>query len=408
MMILVHRIQQRVPGPSAQKGVKALANVPSVITTLTDQNNLLPQPLADIARPKVARLAVKAHAPDVAQPIGPNLRAGPGSFHERVVFRNRVREIALPAIDIDADDRGEQRREVLTVSMGIVARPAVAVAHVQKSVRPEEDRRTVVVAVRLVDGEDHLLTGRIGTIRIVLGRAETGQHASFRFAGRVVDVELRVVRVVGVKGQREQTLLVVAAVFVVVDPFVDVEKHFRSTGIRSVTQRENASRLLDDEQALGLARRIGQEDRAIEFMLDKSPHQPYGRQVIGRGGRIAMRRSGSLRHDRTVSDGRGRVGGVVAPARCRHPTQPHRQKPQPSLTPAHPERLRKWNRSPIREPDMVRKLRHLGTRIASRARLSSLLFDSVNRSARSRAVCKSRGHQRRGLRRSPPIALGAG
>src|SRR5207247_3353996 len=55
--------------------MESLAHAPAVIAPFDDEINFLPFVLADIARPKLARVAVEAHAPNIAQAVGPDFRS---------------------------------------------------------------------------------------------------------------------------------------------------------------------------------------------------------------------------------------------------------------------------------------------------------------------------------------------
>src|SRR5436190_8855093 len=130
--------------------MKSSAHAPAVIAALRDQVHFLPFVLSHVTGPKLARLAIETHAPDVAQAVGPNLRAHAFRFcvkrvllglavlvlaHERIVLRNAVGKFARARVHIKAENLSEQMMPALTDEMGITAQPAIARAHVQVAVR---------------------------------------------------------------------------------------------------------------------------------------------------------------------------------------------------------------------------------------------------------------------------------
>ena len=96
--------------------------------------------------------------------------------------------------------------------MRVAAGAAVAEAEVQVAVRAERELPAVVVRVRLVEGEEDALGGRVEQRRQrLVGDAELGEHGvAVALARRVVDEGARVVRPVGMQRQPEQALLAAA------------------------------------------------------------------------------------------------------------------------------------------------------------------------------------------------------
>jgi hypothetical protein len=88
---------------------------------------------------------------------------------------------------------------------------AIADADVQVAVRTEGDIAAVVIALRVVDVEQ-LELGARGQGRAVVGGAELGDavHQPQRgIGGRVVEVDARIGRVVGMKRHAQQAAFVV-------------------------------------------------------------------------------------------------------------------------------------------------------------------------------------------------------
>src|SRR5438309_8979426 len=62
------------PGALAAEGVHALAPVPAIVASRREKVDLLIQVLAHVGGPEPAGLAVKRHAPDIPQSVGPDFR----------------------------------------------------------------------------------------------------------------------------------------------------------------------------------------------------------------------------------------------------------------------------------------------------------------------------------------------
>src|SRR5688572_21315192 len=75
-----------------------------------DEVDFLPAVLADVADPQIARSTIKAPAPRIAEPVGPDLRARAGLPDERVVGRNGIR---VATVHVQTQQLAEQRPEIL-------------------------------------------------------------------------------------------------------------------------------------------------------------------------------------------------------------------------------------------------------------------------------------------------------
>src|SRR5438552_3099507 len=83
--------------------VAAFQDAPAIVAAALDPVNLLPQILADVADPEVARGAVEAHLPGLAQAVGPDFRPGAGPIDERVVVRDTVRLVGRGVVHVEAE-----------------------------------------------------------------------------------------------------------------------------------------------------------------------------------------------------------------------------------------------------------------------------------------------------------------
>ena len=128
--------------------------IPSHVGRRRQQVDLLPGVLADVTDPQIVGLAVEREAPGVAHSVEVDLGGTP-VVGEGVARRDLVR---LVGVDLDAQDRSQERGGVLTVAVGVARAAPVAQPDVQEAVGAEPDGATVVVAGRLRDAED-LLAG---------------------------------------------------------------------------------------------------------------------------------------------------------------------------------------------------------------------------------------------------------
>src|ERR1044072_1089642 len=71
--------------------------------------DFLPLRVADVANPQVARSAIEADAPRVAQPVRPDFAARVGSLRKRITGWDRV---GIRGIDIQAQDLAVDIAEV--------------------------------------------------------------------------------------------------------------------------------------------------------------------------------------------------------------------------------------------------------------------------------------------------------
>src|SRR5262245_2151961 len=142
MGVLPDRLDQ--PGGRAVEewlvAVRALLERPPEVVAATDgprqEVDLLPLRLADVAEPEVARLAIEAPAPRIADAELPDLFAPAGAVDVGIVARDRVRR---SRVDVDAQDLAEQRCAVLSVTQRVAADVSVAQGDVELPVRPEAD-----------------------------------------------------------------------------------------------------------------------------------------------------------------------------------------------------------------------------------------------------------------------------
>src|SRR5882672_1611466 len=67
---------------------KPLVHIPAVVFTAMNDVHLLLPILSDIREPEIARDAIEAEAPWVAEPVCPNLRSRVGPAAERIIGGN--------------------------------------------------------------------------------------------------------------------------------------------------------------------------------------------------------------------------------------------------------------------------------------------------------------------------------
>ena len=176
-----HHVPAVVPSAAVVLRVRRRLHVDLLLAVLSH--------VADVER---AALAVEGEAEGVAQAAVPDLVEGLAGADVGVVGRNGVVVGEAREGDVDADQLAEQGARVLRRLLRVALAAAVAEAHVQHPVGAEGDGASVVVVVRLLEGQQDLLV-RVGDVRVARARAEArdaalglGRGAA---GGGVVDVE---------------------------------------------------------------------------------------------------------------------------------------------------------------------------------------------------------------------------
>jgi hypothetical protein len=244
------------------EAVGAFEGVPAVVATSLNQVDLFSGVLAYVADPEVTSRAVKRKAPGIAKAVGPYLGSGiassTGRSGKRIIGRDSVVAIAGRIIDIDSQDRSQQSGRVLTVAVWIATTTAVAEPNVKITVGTESQRSAVVVAERLRDFKDDEFGRSVRDI----GIRRNGESAQDRPAGvgcGIVDVEMAVVRVVGVESQAEQAFLVAP----VADPGGNVEESRYMIGLRRAGENRYESFLLDNHHPVRSVWRVGEQQGVV-------------------------------------------------------------------------------------------------------------------------------------------------
>src|SRR6478735_5679266 len=220
--VLRDRLDQR-PGPERCVGEAAAAfvDVPAEVDEpgrrARQPVDLLDLALPDVADPEIARGAVEAVPPRVAQ-----------------ADRDEIgRE--LPLAHVEPEQLSEQDVRVLRAVLRIAARPTVAEADPQLPVGPELEVAPVVVGVGLLDAEDLLRAPRQ---RAAVRGAVADDPRRAVAARGVVHVEGPVARVAGRECEPEQSLLA---------PGDDARAHVEERPPHTTALHDpDATRLLDD------------------------------------------------------------------------------------------------------------------------------------------------------------------
>ena len=140
--------------------VAPLGEAPAVVGPLLDQVDLLPEVLAVLADPELARLAVEAQPPGIAQAVGPELGPGAGAVDERVVLRHAVVPARVGVIDVDPQHGRQQVVEGLAGQVGVGVAGAVARGDVEIAVVAEGEVAAVVAVGGPLDDERASTPGR--------------------------------------------------------------------------------------------------------------------------------------------------------------------------------------------------------------------------------------------------------
>ena len=183
--------------------VRALHQAPAQVVALAgvgalEAVDLLPRVHAHVRDPQVAGHPVEAPAPRVAHAAHPDLGAGAGSVHVRVVRGDRVpggllaAAVGIGGVDAQelAEDRGQVLGAVVRVAGVVRAAAEAAVAHAdpEVAVRPEEHVAAPVEVAGLVLGDQVAAVVRVGAVGVVLADAPLVEVPVVAAAG-VGDVE---------------------------------------------------------------------------------------------------------------------------------------------------------------------------------------------------------------------------
>ena len=117
--------------------------------------------MSDIGHVELSGQPVERKTPGVPETISEDFAAARNTAEERVCWRR-----ALGAICINAKHLAEKLHKVLSTISRIVAGTAVAHADVKIAVGPELDHSSVMVFVRLRNGEENGFSSSIRQVRI--------------------------------------------------------------------------------------------------------------------------------------------------------------------------------------------------------------------------------------------------
>jgi hypothetical protein len=142
-------------GAFGAKRVRAFTDAPAVVASAFNPQHHFPEILSDVAPPEIASLAVEAELPELPEAVSVNLGAGVGLVEEGVVGGDGVGAGGVAAVDIDAEQAGEQIVESLAGLAFIGDATAIAARDVEKTVGAEGEVAAVVSARGPFD--EHLL-----------------------------------------------------------------------------------------------------------------------------------------------------------------------------------------------------------------------------------------------------------
>src|SRR5438309_8534436 len=127
MVILPNRfdVLRARPGTFGAKGMKPFTAVPTIVAARGQEIDFLVEVLAHVGRPELAGRAVERHAPDIAEPIGPDFRPGVFDPDKRIVLGDGIVLSRLLVVDVEAEHFTEQRLQVLAVAEWIIGCAAV-------------------------------------------------------------------------------------------------------------------------------------------------------------------------------------------------------------------------------------------------------------------------------------------
>jgi hypothetical protein len=247
---------------AAGEDIRSLEHVPAVVGTDLAEVDLLPLVRADVGDVEVAKPAIEAVAPRVAQAERKYL-IGAGRRRERIVGWHRIvaRRVAGKgvAIHVDPQDLAEQGVEILPVG----GWGAVAGRDIEIPIGPKTDPAGLVVLVEgLIDSDDWRDARRVGDVRVRRHLIAADFGVSVGIIDEV-DVEKAVAGEVRIEGKAEQAALAVRK---------NLARHVEERRRQHLSGGEiedfDQAGLLHDEKATGIAGRRTRENRLPETGRD--------------------------------------------------------------------------------------------------------------------------------------------
>ena len=268
VIVFVHRIdgpgRSRTAHAAGRCGDGPFTEPPAVVLAARTGRRLnvdfFSRVLSNVGDVQVSRRAVETAPERIAEPIGPNLIVA-SLCHERVArwYGVVAGEVGgeIVAAGVNPQDLAEQVVvDVLGVSgshgvagPGVVGRAAVTRGDVQQPIRPKTQPTSVVVPLRLGEGQYRLSAGRIGEVgvpRHLLEADDVGRTAGIG----EIHVEEAVRGKVRIERHPQQAL------FVSSREVGDGEKRRRVDHPGRTVEDQDGSRLLfEDEQPVVVTRR---------------------------------------------------------------------------------------------------------------------------------------------------------
>ena len=149
--------------------MRAFLQPPAIVASSSDDVDLFPCILSNVAGHQSAGLGVEGHPPDVSKSPRPQFPTRAVLPDKWIVGRNGVGTAVLGCSWIDSDDRAQQRRCVLPIVLWVIGAATVPDGEIEHSIGTEQNRSAVVVAPWLIHFEQ-LLFG-LGIDRPTIGRS---------------------------------------------------------------------------------------------------------------------------------------------------------------------------------------------------------------------------------------------
>src|SRR5262245_44476917 len=99
--------------PLGIENVAALIDAPAEVVAFADEKDLLPEILAVVANPDVARFWIDRESPRIPESVSPRFGHDPVLANERVVLGHAVCLAFGRMIDVDPQQLGRELRQVL-------------------------------------------------------------------------------------------------------------------------------------------------------------------------------------------------------------------------------------------------------------------------------------------------------
>ena len=209
--------------------LRAFVTAPAIVFACTctcrHEIDLFVAILPDIGNPQIIGQAVKAKTPGIAQPARPHFIAGTalaidiGIARWNAIVRAAagvtIGSIASGAIDVNAQNLAQHDTVILPIIVRIAATAAISRSNVEITITAKLQLPTIVVGIGLRKFHQHHFAVGVSQIGIATAHFEARNACAQRWGviDIVVEIEVAVILVIGVKHQPQKPRLARASFF---------------------------------------------------------------------------------------------------------------------------------------------------------------------------------------------------